>query len=311
LEEKNHNEKGVVDCVLTKDNTVVGFIGTGVMGKSMAMNILKAGYQVIVYTRTKEKAIPLIQAGAQWKDQLSEVAKNANVIITMVGYPKDVEEVYFSENGILNHAKEGTYLIDMTTSTPTLAEKIYETAKSKNIFALDAPVSGGDVGAREARLAIMVGGDKEAFEACKPIFECMGTNIIHQGKAGAGQHTKMCNQIAIASNMIGVCEALAYAIKAGLEPEKVLKSISSGAAGSWSLSNLAPRIIEGNFEPGFFVKHFIKDMGIALEEAKVMGLKTPGLELAKQLYEELAEKGEENSGTHALFKLWQQTEKQY
>jgi 3-hydroxyisobutyrate dehydrogenase len=308
LKEKNHNEKGVADCVLTKGNTVVGFIGTGVMGKSMAMNILNAGYHVIIYTRSKEKAIPLIQAGAEWKDQLSEVAKNANVIITMVGYPKDVEEVYFSENGILNHAQEGTYLIDMTTSTPTLAEKIYETAKSRNLHALDAPVSGGDVGAREGRLAIMVGGDKEAFEACKPIFECMGTNIIYQGKAGAGQHTKMCNQIAIASNMIGVCEALAYAMKAGLEPEKVLKSISSGAAGSWSLSNLAPRIIAGNFEPGFFVKHFIKDMNIALGEAKAMGLNTPGLKLAKELYEQLAEKGEENSGTHALFKLWQNTE---
>lgn len=289
---------------LTSDNTVVGFIGTGVMGKSMAGHFLAKGYKVLVYTRTKEKASELIESGAIWKETVAELAQEANVIITMVGYPYDVEEVYLGENGLIENARKGTYFIDMTTSTPSLASKIYEIAKEKEMFSLDAPVSGGDVGAREARLAIMVGGDEEVFEACKPLLEIMGQNIVYQGPAGSGQHTKMCNQIAIASNMIGVSEAIAYAKKSGLNPEKVLQSISGGAAGSWSLSNLAPRMIAGNFEPGFFIKHFIKDMGIALEEAKAMGMDTPGLELAKKLYDELAENGEENSGTQALYKLW-------
>ncbi|MFS0861280.1 NAD(P)-dependent oxidoreductase [Fredinandcohnia sp. 179-A 10B2 NHS] len=289
---------------LTSENTVVGFIGTGVMGKSMAGHFLAKGYKVLVYTRTKEKATELIESGAVWKESVAELAKESNVIITMVGYPYDVEEVYLGENALLKNARKGTYFIDMTTSTPSLASKIYEIAKEKEMFSLDAPVSGGDVGAREARLAIMVGGDEEVFAACKPLLEIMGQNIVYQGPAGSGQHTKMCNQIAIASNMIGVSEAIAYARKSGLNPEKVLQSISSGAAGSWSLSNLAPRMIAGDFEPGFFIKHFIKDMGIALEEAKAMKMDTPGLELAKKLYDELAENGEENSGTQALYKLW-------
>ncbi|MFS0823799.1 NAD(P)-dependent oxidoreductase [Bacillus sp. 1P02SD] len=286
-------------------NTVIGFIGTGVMGKSMAGHILSKGYKVLVYTRTKEKALELVEQGAVWKQSVAEVAQEANIVITMVGYPYDVEEVYLGENGLLAHANEGTYFIDMTTSTPSLAIKIYEAAKQKSMYSLDAPVSGGDVGAKKARLAIMVGGDHDVFEACKPLLEIMGQNIVYQGQAGSGQHTKMCNQIAIASNMIGVAEAMVYAKKSGLDPETVLKSISTGAAGSWSLSNLAPRMIAGNFEPGFFIKHFIKDMGIALEEAEAMGMKTPGLELAKQMYDELAEKGEENSGTQAIFKLWE------
>lgn len=290
--------------MLTNKNTVVGFIGLGVMGESMATHLLNNGYPLVIYTRTKSKADNLISKGAIWKDTVALVAKEADVIITMVGYPHDVEEVYLSENGLLNHAKEGTYFIDMTTSTPTLAEKIYLEAKERNMYSLDAPVSGGDVGAKEARLAIMVGGDEAVFEACKPIFELLGKNIVLQGRAGAGQHTKMCNQITIASNMIGVCEALVYAQKAGLDPDTVLKSISSGAAGSWSLSNLAPRIIAGNYEPGFYVKHFIKDMGIALREADKMKLELPGLELAKNLYDKLANSGEENSGTQALYKLW-------
>lgn len=294
----------MVHTNVLNENTVVGFIGTGVMGKSMAGHILSKGYKVLVYTRTKEKATDLVEQGAVWKQSVADVAKEANVVITMVGYPYDVEEVYLGENGLIAHAHEGTYLIDMTTSTPSLAIKIDEAAKQKGMHSLDAPVSGGDVGAKEARLAIMVGGNENAFEACKPLFEIMGQNIVYQGPAGSGQHTKMCNQIAIASNMIGVAEAMVYAKKSGLDPETVLKSISTGAAGSWSLSNLAPRMIAGNFEPGFYIKHFIKDMGIALEEANAMGMETPGLELAKKMYDELAEKGEENSGTQALYKLW-------
>lgn len=286
------------------EKTVIGFIGTGVMGKSMAGHILSNGYQVLVYTRTKEKAADLFEQGAIWKHSVAELAKEANVVITMVGEPSDVEDIYLGENGLVANAKEGTYLIDMTTSTPSLAIKIDEAAKQKGIYTLDAPVSGGDVGAREAKLAIMVGGDEAVFEACKPILETMGENIVYQGPAGSGQHTKMCNQIAIASNMIGVAEAMVYAKKSGLNPETVLKSITTGAAGSWSLSNLAPRMIAGNFEPGFFIKHFIKDMGIALEEAKAMDMKAPGLQLAMELYRELAEQGEENSGTQAIYKLW-------
>lgn len=289
---------------LCKKDTLIGFIGTGVMGKSMAMNLMKAGYKVLVYNRTKAKAEELIEKGATWKDTVAEVACEANVIITIVGYPKDVREVYLGENGIIENAKAGSYLIDMTTSSPKLAKEIYEAAKARNLHALDAPVSGGDVGAKEARLSIMVGGDAEAFEEVKPIFEVMGKNIVLQGGAGAGQYTKMSNQIAIASNMLGVCEAMAYAIKAGLDPKVVLKSIESGAAGSWSLSNYTPRMLSGDFEPGFYIKHFIKDMKIALESAKELGLKTPGLELALSIYEELAERGEENSGTQALFKYY-------
>ena len=282
----------------------IGFIGLGVMGKGMARHLLKAGYPLLVYTRTKEKANDLIEEGAVWKETVAELAKEADVVITMVGYPQDVEEVYFGDEGILANAKEGTYVIDMTTSTPTLAKKIYQEAKKRNIYALDAPVSGGDIGARQGTLTIMVGGDEEVFSACKPILERLGTNIILHGKAGAGQHTKMCNQIAIASNMIGVCEALAYAKRSGLDPFKVLESISQGAAGSWSLSNLAPRMLSGDFKPGFYVKHFIKDMKIALEEAEKMNLQLPGLELAKSMYEELAKAGEENSGTQALYKRY-------
>ncbi|WP_428908820.1 NAD(P)-dependent oxidoreductase [Niallia sp. Krafla_26] len=290
--------------MLSKEDTVIGFIGTGVMGKSMAMHFLQAGFSVIAYNRTKEKANELFEKGASWASTPKEVAQQSNVIITMVGFPKDVEEVYFGEQGIIEHAKRGSYVIDMTTSNPTLAKKIYDVAKKKGIYALDAPVSGGDIGAKEARLSIMVGGDVEAFQKIEPLFQILGTNTVYQGNAGAGQHTKMCNQIAIASNMIGVCEAIVYAEKAGLDPEKVLESISSGAAGSWSLSNLAPRMLAGNFEPGFYIKHFIKDMNIALQEAEAMGMDTPGLALAKNMYDRLAQSGEENSGTQALYKYW-------
>lgn len=290
--------------MLSTKNTVIGFIGTGVMGKSMAGHLLSAGYPLVVFSRTKEKALELLEKGATWAESPKEIAEKANVIFTIVGYPTDVEEVYLGENGLIPNGRVGSYMIDMTTSAPTLAAKIYDEAKKRSIETIDAPVSGGDVGAKEAKLSIMVGGDEEAFAAVRPILEHLGTNIVYQGKAGAGQHTKACNQIAIASNMIGVCEAIMYAEKAGLDPETVLKSISTGAAGSWSLSNLAPRMLNNNFEPGFYIKHFIKDMKIALEEAELIGMEAPGLALAKSLYDQLAERGEENSGTQALYKYW-------
>lgn len=282
----------------------IGFIGTGVMGKSMALHLLTNDHPVNVFTRTKEKADELVEKGAVWKDSVAELSQVSDVIITMIGTPSDVEDIYFSENGIIDHAKSGTYVIDMTTSKPSLAVDIYNRAKEKGIQSLDAPVSGGDIGARNATLAIMVGGEKTAFDAMLPILEQMGENIILQGEAGAGQHTKMVNQISIAPMMIGLCEALIYAKKAGLDPKSVLDSISTGAAGSWSLSNYAPRMINGDFAPGFAIKHFIKDMKIALESAKEMNLSTPGLSLALKMYEELAEKGEAESGIHALLKYF-------
>ncbi|WP_332633589.1 NAD(P)-dependent oxidoreductase [Halalkalibacter flavus] len=289
--------------MMLNNNSVIGFIGTGVMGKSMANHLLEAGYKVLVYNRTPSRTKELVARGAILKDTIADLSIESDVIITMVGYPRDVEQIYLEEQGILDHAKEGTYLIDMTTSSPILAQKIFEEAQNKGLHAFDAPVSGGDIGAKEANLTIMVGGEEKDFKIVYPILKLMGTNIVLQGKAGAGQHTKMCNQIAIASNMIGVCEAMVYAEEAGLNPETVLKSIETGAAGSWSLSNLAPRMINGDFKPGFYIKHFIKDMKIALESAKEMDLETPGLKLAKSLYEELENKGEENSGTQALYKL--------
>ncbi|OCB99540.1 3-hydroxyisobutyrate dehydrogenase [Bacillus amyloliquefaciens] len=285
-------------------NKTVGFIGLGVMGNSMAAHILEAGYPVLVYTRTKQKAEEILNKGAVWQETVKDLSEKADIIITMVGYPSDVEEIYLGENGVLRHAKEGAFVIDMTTSKPSLAKKIAEKAKEKSIHALDAPVSGGDIGARNGTLAIMAGGEKEAFEACLPLFSVMGENIQYQGPAGSGQHTKMCNQIAIAAGMVGVAEAMAYAEKSGLNPEQVLKSITTGAAGSWSLSNLAPRMLKGDFAPGFYVKHFIKDMGIALEEAELMGEEMPGLALAKSLYDKLSAQGEENSGTQSIYKLW-------
>lgn len=285
---------------------IIGFIGIGVMGKSMVKNLQKAGYDINIYTRTKAKAEALLNETTLWKDSPAEIASSSDVIITMVGYPQDVEEVYFGENGILNHAKKSAYLIDMTTSKPSLAEKIYAEAKEKGMHSLDAPVSGGDVGAQNGTLAIMVGGDQAAFDDVLPIFQIMGENIVLQGTAGAGQHTKLANQITIASNMIGVCEAIMYSKKAGLDPSSVLESITTGAAGSWSLSNLAPRMIKGDYAPGFFVKHFIKDMIIALESAEELGLKTPGLSLSLSLYRELAEMGEQDSGTQALIKYFEQ-----
>ncbi|PAD20240.1 NAD(P)-dependent oxidoreductase [Terribacillus saccharophilus] len=282
----------------------VGFIGTGVMGKSMSRNLMQAGFELAVYTRTKAKAEELIDAGAVWHDTPASLAASVDAVITMVGYPSDVQEVYFGENGIIHHARPGTYVIDMTTSKPALAEEIHSEAKDKGIYALDAPVSGGDIGAQNGKLAIMVGGDADAFQAVLPVFEAMGENIILQGPAGFGQHTKLINQVTIASNMVGVCEAIAYAEHAGMDPSKVLQSITTGAAGSFSLSNLAPRMIKGDYDPGFYVKHFIKDMKLALEAANEMGMTTPGLELSLSLYERLAENGDEDLGTQALIKLF-------
>ncbi|RYL95064.1 NAD(P)-dependent oxidoreductase [Sporolactobacillus sp. THM7-4] len=282
---------------------VVGFIGTGVMGKGMIRNLMKAGYSLRVYNRTKEKAEELISEGADWRNSPAAVAESADIVITMVGYPGDVESVYFND-GILDHAKSGTYVIDMTTSSPQLAEKISTAAKKKGLHALDAPVSGGDIGAQNGTLSIMVGGEEADAKMMLPIFQAMGRKIVYQGQAGSGQHTKMANQIAIASNMIGVAEALAYARYAGLDTDKVMESIETGAAGSWSLSNLGPRMLKGDFAPGFYIKHLIKDEGIALDSAKSMGLETPGLSLSKEIYDQLAAAGEENSGTQAIFKKY-------
>ncbi|MFA9556429.1 NAD(P)-dependent oxidoreductase [Evansella sp. AB-rgal1] len=283
---------------------VVGFIGTGVMGKSMARNIQKGGYELNVYNRTKEKAEELIAEGAVWCDTVAQLTEKSDVIITIIGYPTDVEDVYLGEDGILAHAKKGTYVIDMTTSTPTLAKQISEEAKKKGVFAFDAPVSGGDVGAREGTLSIMVGGEEEAFETIQPILAQMGTNIQLQGPAGSGQYTKMTNQIVIAGTMLGVSEALVYAKKAGLDQKKVLQSIETGAARSFALSNLGLRMIEGDFNPGFYIKHFIKDLKIALDSARELGLETYGVALAKELYESLAEDGNEDLGTQALYKFY-------
>ncbi len=287
------------------ETTIVGFIGLGVMGKSMAGHILKAGYELHVYTRTKDTANELISNGAVWEDTVSDLSGKCDVIITIVGFPHDVEEVYLGEGGILNHALTGTLVIDMTTSSPDLAQKIFRQGLEKGIQALDAPVSGGDIGAQNAALSIMVGGDEASFEKARPIFEAMGKIIVYQGKAGSGQHTKMVNQMAIAAGVVAVCEAISYAKKAGLDPDSVMESIGQGAAGSWTLNNLGPRMIKDDFEPGFYIKHFIKDMIIAKDASEKQNLFTPGLDLTLSLYQKLAKQGMENKGTQALFKLFQ------
>ncbi|EKB1218940.1 NAD(P)-dependent oxidoreductase [Listeria monocytogenes] len=282
----------------------IGFVGTGVMGSSMAGHLLEAGYEVLVYTRTKTKAEDLLDKGALWVETPGELANKVDILISMVGYPKDVEELYLGENGFLENLAVGTVAIDMTTSSPALAKKMAEFGREKGIGVLDAPVSGGDIGAKNGTLSIMVGGSEDVFLKVKPIFDILGSSVILQGDAGAGQHTKMVNQIAIASNMIGVTEAIIYAEAAGLNPSRVLDSISGGAAGSWSLANLIPRVLKDDFSPGFFIKHFIKDMGIAISEAKQMGLGLPGLTLAEKMYQTLAEQGLSEEGTQALIKYY-------
>ncbi|MCY2966642.1 MAG: NAD(P)-dependent oxidoreductase [Planctomycetota bacterium] len=280
--------------------TRVGWIGTGVMGSSMVGHLMAAGFQATVYNRNRGKAEALLARGAQWADSPLAVAQQSDVVFAIVGFPADVREVMLGANGALAGAKAGAVLVDMTTSEPSLAVEIYEAAKARGVHSVDAPVSGGDIGAKEARLSIMLGGDKAVVEALQPCWSAMGKTIVYQGPAGSGQHTKMVNQILIASGMVGVCEALLYGYKAGLDLPTVLQSVGSGAAGSWSLSNLGPRIMNNNFDPGFFVEHFIKDMGIALDESKRMGLCLPGLALANQLYTAVKAQGLGRNGTHAL-----------
>jgi len=271
------------------------------MGLSMAGHLLKKGYTVTVNTRSKERAAPLLAAGAQWRDTPREVAEGSDVIFTMLGFPIDVRSVYLTDkNSILTGAKSGSIIVDCTTTEPSLAKEIHSAFAARNISTLDAPVSGGDVGAKNAALSIMVGGDKSALDTVMPLLESMGKTIVYQGPAGSGQHTKMCNQIVIASTMMGVCESLLYGYKAGLNLEVMLSSISGGAAACWTLNNLAPRVLNRNFDPGFFVEHFLKDMAIALEEAKRMKLTLPGLALAHQLYLAVEAQGHGKKGTHAL-----------
>ncbi len=278
----------------------VGWIGTGVMGVSMCGHLLDAGHSVSVFTRTRAKAQPLIDRGAAWAASPADAAAGADATFTMVGFPADVREVYFGQAGVIAAARPGALVVDMTTTSPSLAAEIFTAAAARGVAALDAPVSGGDVGARNRALSIMVGGEQAAFERARPLFETLGKTIILQGRAGAGQHTKMCNQVVIAGTMIGVCEALVYGRGAGLSLETVLGSIRGGAAGCWALENLAPRILQGNFEPGFFVDHFVKDMGIALDEARRMHLDLPGLALVRALYERVQALGYGHKGTHAL-----------
>jgi 3-hydroxyisobutyrate dehydrogenase len=280
--------------------TRVGWIGTGVMGRWMCQHLITKGYRATVFNRSRDKAGPLLEAGAEWAATPRQVAERADVVFAIVGFPADVREVFLGQQGALGGSRPGTILVDMTTSEPSLAREIYQAARAKGVGTVDAPVSGGDVGAKNAALSIMVGGDNDAVEAVRPLLECMGKTIIHQGPAGAGQHTKMVNQVLIASTMVGVCEALLYGYKAGLDLKTVLQSVGGGAAASWSLNNLGPRIIDRNFEPGFFVEHFIKDMGIALEESKRMGIVMPGLALANQLYLAVKAQGWGRKGTHAL-----------
>jgi 3-hydroxyisobutyrate dehydrogenase len=283
------------------ESTRLGWIGTGVMGRSMCSHLLKAGYSLAVYNRSSEKTDSLVQLGARRCETPAQVAEHSDIVFSMVGYPSDVEQVLLGEHGALKGLRSQGILVDMTTSRPALAEAVYEAAKKSGCYSLDAPVSGGDIGAREARLSIMVGGDREVFESLEPLWKLMGKTYVYQGPAGCGQHTKMVNQILIASSMVGLCEALLYATQSGLNPQTVLESVSSGAAGSWSLSNLTPRILKEDYSPGFFVDHFVKDLGIVLEEAARMQVKLPGVELAIDLYRKLQGMGHGSSGTQALW----------
>jgi 3-hydroxyisobutyrate dehydrogenase len=285
---------------ISPEATRIGWIGTGVMGRSMCGHLLAAGYHVTVYNRSSAKTDDLVAQGAVAVGSPKEVAQQSDVVFTIVGFPSDVEQVILGEDGVLTGCRPGMTIVDMTTSQPSLAERIAIEAAGRGVAAIDAPVSGGDTGARNAALSIMIGGDADAVERIQPLLRLMGKTIVHQGPAGHGQHTKMVNQTLIASGMIAVCEGLLYATKVGLDLPTVLQSVSSGAAGSWSLSNLAPRMINGDFDPGFFVEHFIKDMKIALDEAAAMNLALPGLALAHQLYQAVAAQGHAKDGTQAL-----------
>lgn len=281
--------------------TRIGFIGTGIMGKSMCGHLMDAGYSMTVFNRSVEKTESLVAKGARLAASPLEVAENSDVVFSIVGMPHDVREVILGEKGALKGLKSGSFLVDMTTSEPGLALEIYEAAKAKGVAAVDAPVSGGDIGAKEARLAIMAGGEEDTFKSLMPLFELMGKNIRHMGPAGAGQHTKVVNQILIATTMVGVCEGLIYAHKAGLDPMNVISVVGAGAAGSFSVNVLGPKIAAGNFEPGFLVMHFVKDLYIALQEARRMKLSLPGLALAEQLYQALEAQGYGTKGTQALY----------
>lgn len=285
---------------MTPQKTRIGWIGTGVMGASMCGHLMKAGFAATVYSRTRSKAAALLDAGATWADSPKAVAENSDVVFSIVGFPSDVRQVILGDEGALAGIKPGGFLVDMTTSQPSLAVEIHDAAKAVSVYSVDAPVSGGDIGAKKGSLSIMIGGDADAVQALQPCWDAMGETIVHQGPAGAGQHTKMVNQTLIATGMIGVCEALLYGYKAGLDLNTVMKSVASGAAGSWSLSNLGPRIIANNFDPGFFVEHFVKDMGIVLEESRRMGLCMPGLALGFQMYQAVVAQGGARNGTHAL-----------
>lgn len=280
--------------------TRIGWIGTGVMGEPMCQHLLHAGYRVTVFTRNRAKALPILTKGATWVDSPRAVAEQTDVLFTMVGYPHDVREVYFGDDGVLAGSRPGMIVIDMTTTEPSLACDIAEAAQAREADALDAPVSGGDVGARNATLSIMIGGATDAVQAVMPLFERLGKKMVHQGGPGAGQHAKLCNQIVIAGTMVGVCESLLYGYRTGLDVPRMVESIRGGAAACWTLDNLAPRIVDRNFDPGFFVDHFVKDMGIALEEARRRQLTLPGLSLAHQLYQRVQVLGHGRSGTHAL-----------
>jgi 3-hydroxyisobutyrate dehydrogenase len=290
----------VTDSVITPESTRIGWIGTGVMGRSMCGHLISAGYRATVFNRTRSKLDDLVALGATVVDSPKQVAEQSDVVFTIVGFPHDVEQVILGEEGVLAGCRSGMTVVDMTTSRPSLAERIANEAAASGVSAIDAPVSGGDTGARNAALSIMVGGDADAVARIDPLLQLLGKTIVHQGPAGCGQHTKMVNQTLIASGMIAVCEGLLYATKVGLDLPTVLQSVSSGAAGSWSLSNLAPRMIDSDFDPGFFVEHFIKDMKIALDEAAAMNLALPGLALAYQLYQAVSAQGHAKDGTQAL-----------
>jgi 3-hydroxyisobutyrate dehydrogenase len=285
------------------DRMKIGWVGTGVMGNAMCGHLLGKGHEIHVNNRTKSKAENLVSKGAHWCDTPRQVAQNSDIIFSIVGFPPDVEQVILGEDGVLAGAAPGAVIVDMTTSSPELARKIHRLAEEKSVAALDAPVSGGDIGARNATLAIMVGGEAPVYERVRPLFDILGRNIAHMGPAGAGQHTKMCNQILIAGTMIGTVESLLYAQKAGMDLNSVIDVIGQGAASSWSINNLGRRIAQNDFDPGFFIKHFIKDMGIALAEAQRMSLSLPGLALVHQFYTAAKAMGYENLGTQGLYRV--------
>ncbi len=291
--------------------TRIGWIGTGVMGRWMCQHVMDRGFSATVYNRTRDKARPLLDGGGEWADSPRAVASASDVIFTMVGFPDDVHEVYFRQDGVLAGAAAGSILVDMTTTRPSLAREIDQATAQQGLHAVDAPVSGGDVGARDAKLSIMAGGERSAVDAVMPLFEIMGKKIVYQGEAGSGQHTKMCNQIVIAGTMIGVCESLLYGYRAGLDLEVMLSSISGGAAACWSLENLAPRVLRREFDTGFFVEHFLKDMEIALREARQMGIVLPGLALVHQMYLSVAANGGKRLGTQALMRTLEQMSNYY